>query len=92
MVKQMIIEMEEALVKATSGLAKAMANERSLRKQQALAVTQAKQWEDKAALALRAGNADLAKQALSKKMIYDGQAKQYDAMVAQASATTSRLK
>ena len=31
MVKQMIIEMEEALVKATSGLAKAMANEKSLR-------------------------------------------------------------
>ncbi len=92
MVKQMIIEMEEALVKATSGLAKAMSNEQSLRKQQTLAMTQAKQWEDKAALALRAGNADLAKQALSKKMIYDGQAKQYDTMVAQASATTTQLR
>ena len=66
MVKQMIIEMEEALVKATSGLAKAMANEQNLRKQQTLAMTQAKQWEDKAALALRAGNADLAK--LMEKM------------------------
>ena len=92
MVKQMIIEMEEALVKATSGLAKAMANEKSLRKQQNLAMTQAKQWEDKAALALKAGNADLAKQALSRKMIYDGQAKQYDAMVAQASGTTTQLR
>jgi len=47
MVKQMIIEMEEALVKATSGLAKAMANEKSLRKQQNLAMTQAKQWESR---------------------------------------------
>lgn len=92
MVKQMIIEMEEALVKSTSALAKAMANEQNLRKQQTLAMTQAKQWEDKAAMALKAGNADLAKQALSKKMIYDGQAKQYDAMVAQASGTTTQLR
>jgi len=92
MVKQMIIEMEEALVKATSALAKAMANERNLRKQQENAVLQAKQWEDKAAMALKAGNADLAKQALSKKIVFDGQVKQYDAMTAQASSTTSQLR
>lgn len=92
MVKQMIIEMEEALVKATSALAKAMANERNLRKQQENALSQAKQWEEKAAMALKAGNADLAKQALSKKIIADGQAKQYDAMVGQASSVTSQLR
>ncbi len=92
MVKQMIIEMEEALVKATSALAKAMANERNLRKQQENALSQAKQWEEKAAMALKAGNADLAKQALSKKIIADGQAKQYDAMVVQASSVTSQLR
>ncbi len=92
MVKQMIIEMEEALVKATSALAKAMANERNLRKQQENAVVQAKQWEDKAAMALKAGNADLAKQALSKKIVFDGQVKQYDAVVVQASSTTSQLR
>ncbi len=92
MVKQMIIEMEEALVKATSALAKAMANERNLRKQQENALSQAKQWEEKAAMALKAGNADLAKQALSKKIVFDGQVKQYDAMVAQASSATSQLR
>ena len=92
MVKQMIIEMEEALVKATSALAKAMANERNLRKQQENALSQAKQWEEKAAMALKAGNADLAKQALSKKIIADGQAKQYDAMVGQASSVTSQRR
>lgn len=92
MVKQMIIEMEEALVKATSALAKAMANERNLRKQHENALSQAKQWEEKAAMALKAGNADLAKQALSKKIIADGQAKQYEAMVAQASSVTSQLR
>ncbi|MGI6253383.1 MAG: PspA/IM30 family protein [Aminivibrio sp.] len=92
MVKQMIIEMEEGLVKATSSLAKAMANERNLRKQCDNAAAQSKQWEEKAALALKAGNADLAKQALSKKIGYDGQVKQYDTMLAQASATTGQLR
>jgi phage shock protein A len=92
MVKQMIIEMEEALVKATSALAKAMANERGLRKQHENALSQAKQWEEKAGMALKAGNAELAKQALSKKIVYDGQAQQYETMVSQASATTGQLR
>ena len=92
MVKQMIIEMEEGLVKATSGLAKAMANERNLQKQQAVAANQARQWEEKATMALKGGNTDLAKQALSKKVVYDGQVQQYQAMVTQASNTTSQLR
>ena len=41
MLKNMIIEMEEALTKATSALAKAIANEQNLRKQQGLAQQQA---------------------------------------------------
>ena len=92
MVKQMIIEMEEGLVKATSALAKAMANEKNLQKQQTIAEEQSKQWEAKATTALKGGNADLAKQALSKKVIYDGQVRQYEGMVTQASNTTSQLR
>ena len=92
MVKQMIIEMEEGFVKATSGLAKAMANEKNLQKQQAVAANQARQWEEKATMALKGGNTDLAKQALSKKVVYDGQVQQYQAMVTQASNTTSQLR
>ena len=92
MVKQMIIEMEEALVKATSALAKAMANEKSLQKQQGIAAEQSRQWEAKATTALKGGNTDLAKQALSKKVTYDGQIKQYEGMVTQASNTTSQLR
>ena len=92
MVKQMIIEMEEALVKATSALAKAMANERNLRKQQENVLAQAKLWEEKAGMALKAGNADLAKQALSKKIVADGQATQYESMVSQASSATAQLR
>lgn len=92
MVKQMIVEMEEGLTKATSSLAKAMANEQSLRKQHAAASEQARQWEEKAGMAMKAGNADLARQALEKKLSFDGQAKQYETMTAQASATTAQLR
>lgn len=92
MVKQMIVEMEEALTKSTSALAKAMANEQHLRRQQGAAQEQARQWEEKAATAMKGGNAELAKQALGKKIEFDKQAAQYDGMVAQASATTTQLK
>jgi phage shock protein A len=92
MVKQMIVEMEEGLTKATSSLAKAMANEQSLRKQHAAASEQARQWEEKAGMAMKAGNADLARQTLEKKLSFDGQAKQYETMTAQASATTAQLR
>jgi len=85
MVKQMIIEMEEGLVKATSGLAKAMANEKNLQKQQAVAANQARQWEEKATMALKGGNTDLAKQARPKKGGYDGQVQQYQQKVTQES-------
>ena len=67
MLKNMIIEMEEALTKATSSLAKAMANEEHLRKQRQNAQEQAEQWEAKAALALQASQNDLVKEALTKK-------------------------
>lgn len=92
MVKQMIVEMEEGLIKATSALAMAMANERNLQRQQANALEQARQWEQKAGLALQAGNPDLAKEALSKKLTFDGQAKQVEAMIAQAAGTTAQLR
>ncbi len=92
MIKQMVIEMEEALTKSTSSVAKAMANEQQLRRQQASAQEQARQWEEKATIAMKGGQVDLAKQALAKKIEYDKQAAQYEAMVSQASATTTQLK
>ena len=91
MVKQMIIEMEEGLVKATSGWPRQWPKKESP-KAQAVAANQARQWEEKATMALKGGNTDLAKQALSKKVVYDGQVQQYQAMVTQASNTTSQLR
>lgn len=67
MVKQIIIDMEEQLNSATSGYATAMAGVNQVKKQMEQAQAQSKQWEDKAKMALSAGNEELAKQALAKK-------------------------
>lgn len=92
MIKQMVIEMQEAVAKATSGLAQAMAQEKKLERDYKKHNQAAQQWEQKAMQALNAGNEDLARRALSKKAESEGQANQFKGMYDQASATTSKLK
>lgn len=77
MVKQVIIDMEEQLRSATSGYATAMAGVNQVKKQMEQAQAQSKQWEEKAKMALGAGNEDLAKQALSYKAEADSMAATY---------------
>jgi phage shock protein A len=92
MIKQMVIEMQEAIAKATSGLATAMAQEKKLERDFNAYVEQGKSWEQKAMTALNAGNEDLARQALAKKAEADQQAKQYEQMYIQARDTAAKLK
>ena len=92
MIKQMVIEMQEAIAKATSGLATAMAQEKKLERDYNNYVEQAKGWEQKAMTALNAGNEDLARQALAKKADADQQAKQYEQMYISARDTAGKLK
>jgi len=92
MIKQMVIEMQEAIAKATSGLATAMAQEKKLERDYNTYVEQAKSWEQKAMTALNSGNEDLARQALAKKADADQQAKQYEAMYTSARDTAAKLK
>ncbi len=92
MIKQMVIEMQEAIAKATSGLATAMAQEKKLERDYNTYVEQGKSWEQKAMTALNSGNEDLARQALAKKAEADQQAKQYEAMYIQARDTAAKLK
>lgn len=77
MVKQVIIDMEEQLRDATSGYATAMAGVNQVKKQMEQALAQSKQWEDKAKMALTAGNETLAKQALAQKANSDTLAATY---------------
>lgn len=77
MVKQLIIDMEEQLRDATSGYATAMAGVNQVKKQMEQAQAQSKQWENKAKMALTAGNEELAKQALGHKADSDALADTY---------------
>ncbi len=92
MIKQMVVEMQEAIAKATSGLATAMAQEKKLERDFKQHSQAAENWEQKAMQALNAGNEDLARKALSKKNEAQQQANQYKAMFEQASETTQKLK
>lgn len=92
MIKQMVIEMQEAIAKATSGLATAMAQEKKLERDYKQHQKAAENWEQKAMQALNAGNEDLARKALAKKAEAQQQATQYKTMYEQAHSTTEQLK
>lgn len=80
MVKQIIIDMEEQLRKATQGLGTAMGSLNQVKSQLANAEAQSAQWESKAKACLAQGNEELAKQALENKVKQDKMVAQYKEM------------
>lgn len=69
MLKQMVIEMEESVNKATLAVANSIANEKSLERKFEKARLEMNDWEKKAVQALQANREDLARAALEKKNI-----------------------
>ena len=67
MIRQMILEMEEAVNKATTSLGMAVANEKRLERQYLNEQDQSESWQKKAELALEAREDDLARRALERK-------------------------
>ncbi|MBN1639026.1 MAG: PspA/IM30 family protein [Ignavibacteriales bacterium] len=92
MIKLMIVEMQEAVVKATSALAQAMGNRNRLQQQYLAAEKQAEHWQQQARLALEKGKEDLAREALNKKVISESNAAQFKAMYESAEKDTAKLK
>ncbi len=92
MIKLMVIEMQESVNKATSGLATAMAQEKKLERDLDKYKAMSEDFKSKATQAMQAGNEDLARKALAKKAEADQQAQQYQAMFDSASAMTTKLK
>ncbi len=80
MLKQIIIDMEEQLRKATQGLGQIMASERQTKKQLEAAQAESKLWEERAKTALKAGNEELAKKAVDGKLKADTNVAQYQQM------------
>lgn len=91
MVKQVIIDMQAELNKATQNYGKAKASERLAEKKYTEAQKVSANWESKAKAALSQGNQDLAKQALEKKVKADEDVANYKEMYDSISAQTDAI-
>lgn len=80
MVKQIIIDMEDQLRKATQGLGTAMGSLNQVKKQLENAQEQSNVWQNKAKACLEQGNEELAKKALENKVSQDKMVAQYQEM------------
>lgn len=92
MLKQMVLEMEESVNKATLAVANAIANEKSLERKLEKARSETKDWEAKATQALTAGREDLARAALEKKAISDRNVLDLEPIFKQARETSDKMR
>ena len=92
MVKQIIIDMEEQLRKATQGLGTAMGSYNQVKKQLETAQEQSNGWQEKAKICLEQGNEDLAKKALENKVKQDKLVAQYQEMTDSMEAQVNDIK
>ncbi|HVK39742.1 MAG TPA: PspA/IM30 family protein [Candidatus Kapabacteria bacterium] len=92
MIKQMVLEMEEAVNKATLAVGSAIANEKSLERQYNKQLAQTNDWQQKAITAVNAGRDDLARQALERKNTIGKNVADLDRMVTEARTTSTQLR
>jgi phage shock protein A len=92
MIKQMVIEMEEAVNKATTAVGAAIANEKMLERQSAEKRKLLGQWQQRAVKAVNAGRDDLARQALEKKNMFEKAAQDLEAPLAEAKKTSLTMR
>ncbi len=92
MLKQMVIEMEESVNKATLSVAQAIANEKGLERKIEKARKDVVEWEQKAIHALNANREDLAKAALEKKATAQRNVNDLVPIHEQAKVTSNKLR
>jgi phage shock protein A len=71
MLNQVVLDMNNQLVEAKKQVAASIADEKRLAKQLETEIATAQEWERRAMMALRAGNEELAKEALARKREHD---------------------
>src|SRR6202035_4996665 len=71
MLNQVVLDMNNQLVEAKKQVAASIADEKRLAKQSEQEAASAAEWERRAMMALRAGNEELAKEALARKREHD---------------------
>jgi phage shock protein A len=92
MIKQMVIEMEEAVSKAAMAVGQAIANEKMLQKQTEDKKKSVDEWQKKALQAVNAGRDDLARQALEKKNSYAKAASDLEPLLVEAQSTSTNMR
>lgn len=92
MLNQVIVDMNQQLIEAKKQVAVAIADEKRLGKQAQAEAGVAAEWERKAMMAVRAGDDNLAKEALMRKKEHGGLATQYQEQWEKQKAATEQLK
>jgi phage shock protein A len=92
MLNQMLLDMQQQLVEAKKQVAVAIADEKRLAKQHEQERAASVEWEKKAMLAVKAGNDDLAKQALARKTEHEKTAVGYEQQWQAQKAAVDQLK
>jgi len=92
MLSQVLLEMQQQLVEAKKAVAVAIADEKKLQKQYTAETDKAKEWERKAMVAVRAGDDNLARQALGRKQEHENIATQFQQQWIQQKQAVEKLK
>ena len=92
MLTQMLLDMQQQMVEARKQVAVAIADEKRLAKQYEQEKALAVEWEKKAMLAVKAGNDDLAKQALQRKTEHEKLAVGYEQQWTAQKTAVDQLK
>ena len=92
MLNQLLIDMSEQLIESKKAVAMAIADEKKLERETANQQAQAQEWERKAMLAVRAGQDDLAKEALLRKQEYDTSYQEYQKQWTAQKDSVEKLK
>jgi phage shock protein A len=92
MLNQLIIDMNTQMIESKKAVAMAIADEKKLEREALEQERLAKEWEQKAMLAVRAGKDDLAKEALLRKQEYVTNFGQYQTQWQAQKASVDKLK
>lgn len=92
MIRQMILEMEEAVNKATASVGTAVANEKRLERQYSDKQDQIESWQKKAEVAVSSGEDDLARRALERKASIETSAEDLHSALEESRRTSAQLK
>ncbi len=92
MLNQVVLEMSNQLIEAKKQVATSIADEKRLAKQLEQETANSTEWERRAMMALRAGNEELAKEALGRKKEHDQLVTTYQDQWSKQTAAVEHLK